>query len=156
MELTKIIMIVLMVLIIVGGLIGLWLLSRVTPKGSVLLLSIVIWVIGGVITRSRIPELWVIGGSIGMVGFIGGILGLIDLVRKPKEKQESKTETFKPEKKLGATAAKQQCLFSIFKSTVAAQQWHPSPYRLLLTTSNLFLLRTLHQAGKSSPGCDTQ
>ncbi|MCF7908209.1 MAG: hypothetical protein K9L86_05015 [Candidatus Omnitrophica bacterium] len=61
-----------------------WLISKKTPKGVVVGLAIIVWVIGNVIGSQQARELMMIGGSIKMAGSVGIILGIIDLFRKKK------------------------------------------------------------------------
>lgn len=68
-------------LIGLGGFVGLWFVSRHTPRGTVLAISVGLYLISQVMGPSRIRELHMLSGLLGMLGFGGGILGLLDLVK---------------------------------------------------------------------------
>ncbi len=63
---------------------GLWFLSKKTPKGTVLGVSVVIYIVGNLIDPGAHRGLYVLKGSIQIIGFLGGILGLIDLFAKKR------------------------------------------------------------------------
>jgi hypothetical protein len=65
---------------IVVGLIALWIVSRYSPRGVVLVIAICIWAASWVPAESRVMKMTT--GSTRMLGFAGGILGFIDLLRK--------------------------------------------------------------------------
>lgn len=65
---------------VVVGLIVLWVVSRYTPRGVVLVIAVCIWAASWVPAESRVMKLAT--GSTRMLGFAGGILGIIDLLRK--------------------------------------------------------------------------
>jgi hypothetical protein len=75
-------------IILLGGLVGLWFLSRRTPPGTVLAVAAAIYLLSWIPT-DRIREIVVIMGAVRMLGFFGGILGIIDLMRKSSGKKES-------------------------------------------------------------------
>ncbi len=70
--------------IVIGGLIILWWLSKVSPKGVVLVAAVCIWVAGNAITGLGDRELLAIGGALKLLGFAGGLLGVVDLLWKRK------------------------------------------------------------------------
>ena len=70
------------IVVVVGGLIGLWFISRIAPKGTVLVIAIGIWVCGALIGDVHIRELLMLAGAMKMLGFAGGILGLVDFFRR--------------------------------------------------------------------------
>ena len=77
-------------LIGLGGFVGLWFVSKHTPRGSVLAISVVLYLISQAMGPTRIRELHMLAGLLGMLGFGGGILGLLDLV-KPSTDKKSKS-----------------------------------------------------------------
>lgn len=68
--------------IVLGGIIGLWLLSRVTPKGVVLAVAVLVWLVGNAVAQERTRAMLGIGGAMKLLGFIGAIMGIVDLLRK--------------------------------------------------------------------------
>lgn len=72
---------------VVAGLIVLWLVSRRTPKGTVLVIAIVLYSLSWQIGDSRVREMRLLSGTMRMLGFGGGIIGIIDLLRKRKSEQ---------------------------------------------------------------------
>ncbi|PQO28673.1 hypothetical protein C5Y97_23100 [Blastopirellula marina] len=67
---------------VVLGFVLLWLLSRHSPKGTVLLIAIVLYVISWQMEDVRAREVRLFSGCLRMLGFAGGILGVVDLLRK--------------------------------------------------------------------------
>ncbi len=76
----------------IGGFVVLWFISKHTPRGTVLAISILLYMISQALGPNRIRELHMLSGLLGMLGFGGGILGLLDLV-KPRTATESKSPT---------------------------------------------------------------
>lgn len=75
-----------------GGFIGLWYLSQHTPRGTVLAISIGLYLLSYVFGPIPIRELKMLGGLLGMLGFGGGILGILDLAKPrkvPSQPQEA-------------------------------------------------------------------
>lgn len=72
------------IFVILVVVVSFWLISKKIPKGVILSLAVVLWIVGNVIASQRIRELMMIGGSIQMAGSVGIILGIIDLFRKNK------------------------------------------------------------------------
>lgn len=76
------------VLLVVGlvaflvGLAGLWFVSRVTPKGTVLAIAIGIYVVSWLIDPGTVRELHGLVGFMRLLGFAGFVMGVIDLVSK--------------------------------------------------------------------------
>lgn len=70
--------------IIIGGLVALFLISKKTPKGTVLAIAAAIYVASWSFDGVRSRDMLLLRGSMRMLGFAGGILGIIDLVRKRK------------------------------------------------------------------------
>lgn len=85
------------VAIIVGGLVALFLISKKTPKGTVLAIAAVIYFVSWSVD-GHFRETLVLRGSLRMLGFAGGILGIIDLVRKrrPQAKSPNVAPTNRP------------------------------------------------------------
>ena len=82
MNSTGIIYLVIALVIIISSLVALWFLSKKTPRGTVLGISIFIYILGRSITPGDCRELYIVKGSMQMIGFLGGILGFVDLFRK--------------------------------------------------------------------------
>lgn len=75
---------------ILGGLVALWLISRVAPKGIVLAIAIGIYYSGIVLFAGvQLRELVMLRGALKMLGVAGIILGIIDLIRKRKPPHQS-------------------------------------------------------------------
>ncbi|MCD4825002.1 MAG: hypothetical protein K8S55_10355 [Phycisphaerae bacterium] len=84
------------ILLIIGfgalviGLVVLWIISKHTPKGTVFIIAVVIYIASWHLGETRISEIRLFSGILRMFGFIGGIMGIVDIVRKrkPKKKEE--------------------------------------------------------------------
>jgi hypothetical protein len=76
------------VTVILGGLFALYLISRKTPPGTVLILASVLygstWAMGNIGGR----EMSFFTGTLRLLGFVGVILGFIDLLRKRKPRNQ--------------------------------------------------------------------
>jgi hypothetical protein len=70
------------IFVLICGPIALYVLSRLTPKGTVLVVSAVIYVASWSFESARGREALLMTGFVRMLGFAGLILGIIDLVRK--------------------------------------------------------------------------
>lgn len=70
------------IVIVVGGLVLLWLVSRSAPRGAVLGIAVTLWMIGFLLGDVRVREVMLVSGSLKMLGFAGAILGIIDALRK--------------------------------------------------------------------------
>jgi hypothetical protein len=70
--------------IVSGAGVGFWLISRRAPKGVVLMIAILTFIVGGVLTAligdSRIGA--GVAGATKIAGFVGIILGIVDLFQK--------------------------------------------------------------------------
>jgi len=77
------------ILAIVGGLVGFWYVSRVTPKGTVLAIAFGVYVVSWLIPSGNNRAVEGLVATLRLLGFAGGVLGIVDLVRKrppaPKE-----------------------------------------------------------------------
>jgi hypothetical protein len=82
--------------VIIGGLIGLWRLSRVAPKGTVLAAAIGIWVCSFGLEGIRTREAMLLMGSVRLLGFMGGILGIVDLLRRRKPTNAAPVDEERP------------------------------------------------------------
>lgn len=71
---------------IIAGLVILWFVSSRTAQGTVLVIAVVLYASSWQIDGSRVREVWMLSGSLRMLGFAGGILGLIDFFRKRNPK----------------------------------------------------------------------
>lgn len=78
--------------IVVVAVLGLYLISRVTPRGTVLVIALVCWAAGQGVSRSEIAQVRLIGGVITMTGCAGAVLGLVDVFRKRKPPQPQTEE----------------------------------------------------------------
>ena len=72
---------VLTIAVLLGSFVALWLISKKTPKGTVLGICVLLYILGSSIDPGKHRELHLLTGLFKMVGFFGGILGLIDLFR---------------------------------------------------------------------------
>jgi hypothetical protein len=84
MDLTGKIYLVIAAIVIVSSLVGLWYLGRKTPKGVVLGICIVLYVLAMVIEPGNVRSIYFLKGIMQMIGSVGGILSIIDLFRKKK------------------------------------------------------------------------
>ena len=84
MDSTGKIYLVLAAIVIVSSLAALWYLSKKTPKGVILGICVVLYVLATMINPGNIRHLYILKGTMQMIGFLGGILGIIDLFRKKK------------------------------------------------------------------------
>lgn len=69
------------VFFILGGLVALWVISKIAPKGTVLAIAGAIYVASWGLDNVRIREITLLVGAMRMLGFAGGLLGIIELVR---------------------------------------------------------------------------
>jgi predicted MFS family arabinose efflux permease len=72
------------VVLLVCGLVGAYFISRFAPKGTLLAVSVVIYIVSRMIDPGRSRELHLLVGTLSMLGTIGGILGIVDLLKKRK------------------------------------------------------------------------
>lgn len=72
------------VILFMGGLVAIWLVSRWTPRGTVLAISAAIYAITWIMPHPSSREVLVLSGALRLLGFAGIILGIIGLVRKRK------------------------------------------------------------------------
>lgn len=77
------------IVLLLGGLVVLWFVSRNSPKGIALLLAAGIYCAGLSLADTRLREVVMLSGSLKMLGTIGVVLGLVDLVRKRKPQGKS-------------------------------------------------------------------
>jgi hypothetical protein len=74
-------LLVVAILIVVGGLVALWFISRKVPKGVTLGIAAAIYFVGMTLASVRVREVVMLAGALKMLGFAGGILGIVDLLR---------------------------------------------------------------------------
>ncbi len=74
---------------VVAGLVILWFVSRISPKGTVLVIAAVLYLVSWQMDDIRVREIRLLSGTLRMLGFAGGILGVVDLLRKRKPKDAS-------------------------------------------------------------------
>ncbi len=67
---------------IVLGLVVLWLIGRRSPRGTVLLLAVLIYTSSWAIDVGRSRELRMVRGGMRMLGFFGLVVGVVDLFRR--------------------------------------------------------------------------
>lgn len=77
------------IVIVLGGLVVLFLISRKAPNGTVFGIAAAIYMASFAIDDIRIREVVMLSGATRMLGFAGGILGIVDLVRKRKPRDQS-------------------------------------------------------------------
>jgi hypothetical protein len=77
------------IVLIIGGVVALFVISRTVPKGGVLAIAVGIYFAGAATSNVRLREMMMVSGSLKFLGFVGIILGVVDLVRKRKTKIES-------------------------------------------------------------------
>lgn len=77
--------------IVLVGCVVLWLISRHSRQGTVLVLAVLIWLCGSVVGGHMTRMSQLVAGGLKMLGFAGGILGISDLVAK-KKSDPSKTD----------------------------------------------------------------
>ena len=71
---------------VIAGLVVLWFVSRRTPKGTVLVIAVVLYFLSWQIDDIRVREIRLLSGTMRMLGFAGGILGIVDLFRNRKSR----------------------------------------------------------------------
>ena len=76
-------------IVIVGSLTVLWYLSKKTPKGVVLGISVVLYVLAVTINPGNVRELYVLKGTLQVIGSLGSLLGIIDLFGKKKNQAQN-------------------------------------------------------------------
>ncbi|QDT51310.1 hypothetical protein Pan258_53990 [Symmachiella dynata] len=81
-------LLVIAAVIILGGLFTLFLISKKSPKGTVLAIAAAIYGVSWIIDGIRVREVILLAGALRMLGFAGGILGIVELVRKRKPRDE--------------------------------------------------------------------
>lgn len=75
--------------VLIGGVVGLWFLSRSTPKGTVLAVAAGIYVMSFLIAPGTDRVLHGLVGVARLLGFIGGVLGIVDLWKKREPTQSN-------------------------------------------------------------------
>ena len=84
---------VLSLLVSIGAL---WVVSKKAPRGTVLGICVVLFVLGNSIDPGLSREGHLGVGLLRGVGFFGGILGLIDFFRKKRTRQDSGSQVSPP------------------------------------------------------------
>ena len=69
---------------VLAGLVGLWFVSRRSPRGTVLVIAVVLYFLSWQIDGVRVREIQLLSGTLRMLGVAAGILGIVDLCRKRK------------------------------------------------------------------------
>ncbi len=85
------ILLVCAIVFILGGIIVLWLISRVAPKGAILAIPAGIYCAGLALASIRVREIVMLTGALKMLGFIGGIGGIVDYIRTRKPQDTDAT-----------------------------------------------------------------
>jgi hypothetical protein len=75
------------VISVIAAIVAFWFISRKTPKGTLLAVGIILWIVGQSIASQPVREMRLISGVCKFSGFIGGILGLFDVFRRRKDKE---------------------------------------------------------------------
>jgi hypothetical protein len=88
-DVTGTILIAVGLVVVLGGVVGLWFVSRSAPKGTVLAIAVSIYLMSFLIPRGTDRLLHGLAGVMGLFGLIGGVLGVIDLVKKRTPAQTS-------------------------------------------------------------------
>jgi hypothetical protein len=70
------------IVLLVLGVVGAYYTSRFAPKGTLLAVSVVMYIVSRMIDPGRSRELHLLVGTLSMLGTIGGILGIVDLLKK--------------------------------------------------------------------------
>jgi len=74
--------IAILLVMLISGVVGLWFVSRVAPKGTVLAIAIGSYVVSYLIPPGNVAILHGLVGFTRLFGVIGGVLGIIDLIKK--------------------------------------------------------------------------
>jgi hypothetical protein len=77
-----VLLIILGIVVLFGA--GYWGLSRVSPKGTVLIVALGLFALGHAIDPGLIRELHLVKGAITLGGFVGILLGFVDLLQRRK------------------------------------------------------------------------
>lgn len=72
------------IICVIGGVVLLWLVRRVTRRGSVLGLAVVIYALSWTIAPGASRQMHAAVGVIRMIGFLGMLIGIYDLIRRPR------------------------------------------------------------------------
>jgi uncharacterized membrane protein YfcA len=67
---------------VLGAVVGFYILSKLAPRGAVLIAAAVLYFLGMSIPDNNSRELQLAEGILRLSGFLGGIMGIIDLIRK--------------------------------------------------------------------------
>jgi uncharacterized membrane protein YoaK (UPF0700 family) len=68
--------------VVIVAAIGFWYLSRVAPRGVVLVVAVALYAVGVALALGESRAMHGISGSLKVAGFVGIILGILDLFRK--------------------------------------------------------------------------
>jgi len=63
-------------------LVGMWVISRKAPRGSLLILALLLYAVGWLLKGIRVREVSLVSGVLQMAGFMGILLGIFDAIRK--------------------------------------------------------------------------
>jgi hypothetical protein len=80
----KAVLLLVTILAVGGGLLVLWRISRRSPRGTVLVLALIVYTVGLSLAEAPVREARLASGICKMLGVTGGILGWIVYVRKGK------------------------------------------------------------------------
>lgn len=69
-----------------------WLISRKAPKGTLVVLGIVLWAVGRSVAAGAVRELMVIGGATQLCGTIAIVMGVIDAFRQRRPVDRNKDD----------------------------------------------------------------
>lgn len=76
-------------LVIIAGLVVLWCLPYIAPKGTVLAIAVLVFAVGFVLRDVRVQEIAVLSNTLLRIGGLGGLLGVFDLFRKRTPRDEN-------------------------------------------------------------------
>ena len=79
-----VVLVALCIVLVVGGLVVFWLISKRTPRGTVLGIAAAIWLASWLAEGIQIREVLALSGAVRLLGFAGMILGIIDGLRRRK------------------------------------------------------------------------
>ena len=70
--------------VLIGGIVLLWLISKRAPNGTILVISLLVYIATYTIDEIPNREIRLLSGAFRMLGVLGIIMGLIDVIRRHK------------------------------------------------------------------------
>ncbi|HUG10904.1 MAG TPA: hypothetical protein VMM36_07815 [Opitutaceae bacterium] len=89
MDTTGKVYIAITVIVLIGMIVAFWFISRSAPRGTLLIVGIILWVVGQQVSGIADREMRFLGGVCALAGFMGVLLGLFDVFRKKKPARDS-------------------------------------------------------------------